>query len=710
MTIAPPRCRPSQRRRRLPLLAGVLPILLAGALVPAAADATPAPAHGRQAHEPSFAATGSTLALQVPASAGAPGYRVVIQRSPLQITTQRGNATVLQTTDGIAGSSGPVDFHTAAGWATATKVQRAVWHYGRLDLTLATSVAGDTIAYRITPSADRYRVSWSVHGSAPADQVGTHYRIAASGHWYGQGEAQTDDGGPYTKQPWPLDSGAVHDPAMAPAEYLMTDPFWFTQRGSGLWVDTKDVMDVSMNALQPGVFGYAITGQSAMTDTVFVERSARDVYQDYVGIAGKPAKSDATATEYAKPLWNTWAQSYTAVSQASVLAYAKGLHAAGVPGHTIQIDDGWSTHYGDFDFNSKFPDPKGLSDQIHAMGYNFGLWVTLWINNDATNYAYAAQHGYLLKSTADPSKPCSVEWWNGTAGIVDLANPAARAWYVGQLQNLEKTYNVNGFKFDTRFFDESCAPYPGYTALDYIKLGAQVTDEFDQQGAGVRLSWTGSQKYGFVIREVDKGTDWGSLQAGIVQAMAISTIGYPFVETDMIGGSMAEPPPTKSVLVRWAQAASLMPLMYSSTSPLGVSNQAGSRTYDAQTAALYTAAVKLHEKLAPYIQAQVARAVRTGEPIMKPLFFDFPRDQASYSIRDEWLLGDSLLAAPVLTDATSRDVHLPAGLWFDVLRHRIVYGGVTLSGYHAGLSQTPMFIRLGTRTAAALTHSLGRTG
>jgi alpha-glucosidase (family GH31 glycosyl hydrolase) len=589
-------------------------------------------------------------------------------------------------------------------------VQHAAWHDGVLDLTLATTVAGDTIDYRITPSPDRYRVNWKVQGSTPADQVATHYRVAASGHWYGQGEAQTDDGGPYTQQPWPLDSGAVHDPTMAPAEYLMTDPFWFTQRGSGLWVDTKDVMDVSMNAVQAGVFGFAVTGQEAMDDTVFVERTARDVYQDYVGIAGHPTKSDATATEYAKPLWNTWAQSYTAVSQDSVLAYAQGLHAAGVPGHTIQIDDGWSTHYGDFDFNSKFPDPKGLSAQVHAMGYNFGLWVTLWINNDATNYAYAAQHGYLLKSTADPTKPCSVDWWNGTAGIVDLANPAARAWYEGQLQDLEKTYDVNGFKFDTRFFDESCAPYPGYTALDYIKLGAQVTDEFDQQGAGVRLSWTGSQKYGFVIREVDKGTDWGSLQAGIDQAMAISTIGYPFVETDMIGGSEGQPPPTKQVLVRWAQAAALMPLMYSSTSPLGVSNDAGSQSYDAQTVALYTAAAKLHGLLAPYLEAQVARAVKTGEPIMKPLFFDFPSDQASYSIKDEWLLGDALLAAPVLTDATSRNVHLPPGLWFDVLRDRLVRGGITLTNYHAALDQTPMFVRLGNRTATTLTHTLTRAG
>ena len=49
----------------------------------------------------------------------------------------------------------------------------------------------------------------------------------------------------------------------------------------------------------------------------------------------------------------------------------------------------------------------------------------------------------------------------------------------------------------------------------------------------------------------------------------MTSIGYPFVETDMIGGSCQAPPPTKEVLVRWAQAAALTPLMYSSTSPPG---------------------------------------------------------------------------------------------------------------------------------------------
>ena len=692
-------------RTRALTAVGLAGLCLAPALS-AAGAATAAPARSASpqlAASPRFAASRQALTVRVPASSGAPGYRLDIQRAPLRITTVRDGHTVLQTADAAVG------FTTAAGPGRATNVTDARWHDGVLDLTLATTVPGDTVSYRITPSADRYRVTWSVTGSTAATQVSAHYDLASAGHWYGQGEAQTPDGGPYTRQPWPLDSGTVHDDAMAPAEYLMTDPFWFTERGTGLWVDTHDVMDVSMNSEQHGVFGYAINGTSSMDDTVFVERNAHDVYRDYSGITGTPTKSDATPAEFATPLFNTWAQSYTGVSQQSVLDYAKGLKGAGIPLHAIQIDDGWSTHYGDFDFNSKFPDPKALSQQIHAMGYDFGLWVTLWVNNDAKNYAYATDHGYLLKSKADPSKPCSVTWWNGTAGIIDLANPAARAWYVGQLKNLQSTYGVDGFKFDTRFFDESCATYPGYSALDYIKLGAQVTDLFDQQGAGVRLSWTGSQKYGFVIREVDKGTGWDSLRAGVTQAMAISTIGYPFVETDMIGGSLGQPPATKEVLVRWAQAASLMPLMYSSTSPLGVSNANGSQAYDAQTAQLYAKAVRQHQALAPYIDTQVTRAVRTGEPIMKPLFFDFPEDRASYTVADEWLLGDSLLAAPVLSSGTSRTVHLPAGSWYDVLHHRTVHAGrqgTTLTDYHASLGETPVFVRLGAGSSSLLVQAM----
>ncbi|WP_160145102.1 glycoside hydrolase family 31 protein [Actinacidiphila yanglinensis] len=665
-------------------------------------------ATGPQAHT-RFEQSGDSVRLVVSATASTPGYTVLVAKSRFRITTLRDGKVVLQTTDGVSGSSGPAAFQTDAGtWATATSVTGAQWRDGTLALTLATTAPGSTVTYRITPAADRYRMTWSVQGQAAATQVAAHYLVDSAGHWYGQGEAVTAAGAPYTDQPWPLDSGTVRDTAMAPAEYLITEPFWFTQRGTGLFVATEDVMDVSMNDVQQGVFGYTLTGSAAMDATVFVERTARDVYENYVGITGTPAKSDAPAVQYAEPLWNSWAQFYTDVSQDSLLAWAKSLHDAEVPGHTIQMDDGWMSHYGDFTFNSKFPSPKAMSDEIHAMGYDFGIWVTLWINTDADNFGYAADHGYLLKSKDDPTTPGLVTWWNGTAGIVDLANPDARAWYVGNLQSLQQTYGVDGFKFDTRFYDETCAPYPGHTALDYLALGAELCDQFDLQGAGVRIHWTGSQTYGFVTRQVDKGTDWVSLRAAVAQNLAISTVGYPFVETDMIGGSLGEAPPTKDVLVRWAQAASLMPLMYSSSSPLGVSNAYGSQQYDQQTVDLYTAAVRTHGRLAPYIEAQVERAVRSGEPIMKPLFFNYPEDDATYPIADQWLLGDSLMAAPVLADQTRRTVHVPPGHWYDVVHQRTVHGPVDLTGYTADLSQTPVFVLLGTQDTGTLMSALKR--
>lgn len=103
----------------------------------------------------------------------------------------------------------------------------------------------------------------------------------------------------------------------------------------------------------------------------------------------------------------------------------------------------------------------------------------------------------------------------------------------------------------------------------------------------------------------------------------------------------------------------------------------------------------LHGALAPYLLRQKDRAVASGEPIMKPLFWDFPREEATYTIGDEWLVGDSLLAAPVLNDATTRDIYLPSGKWFDPYHHTTVTGGRWLRNYSAPLAVTPMFIRQG---------------
>jgi alpha-glucosidase (family GH31 glycosyl hydrolase) len=723
--------------RRAAATAGAACLLLGAATAPARADTLKTPGDPGVDPDPpgatQYADGAGAVTLTRPASADAPGYTLTVTKSPVQITTTRAGQTVLATT-GTSATTAAARFVSGGTSYYATGVNSATWQGGVLTLDLATSDPGYDIAYKITPKADRYGVHWDVTDPRTTSSVGGDFALASAGHWYGQGIAVTEQGGPYSDQPWPLDSGHVSDHQLGPFDYFVNDPFWFTARSTGMWVNTDDVMFVDINAsTNPGVGSFLVTnntrsndgstpnpsqvGESRSYDAVmFVESTPKAVYDDYVGIAGTPQKSDTTPAQYKTPMWNSWGDLASSVSQDSMLNYAKTIHDANLPGHTMELDDGWALGYADHEFTAtaKFPDPKAMIDQIHAMGYDFGLWDTFYSNRSGRRASALwpqldASH-YLLQAFSNPipagtNSSCTASWFGGSnnaqPGLTDLGNPDARAWLLNTFKGLEQKYGIDGWKFDTGVFDPRCKPYPGLTKQDYIKLGADFVDQFNMTGQGyITSAWTGIQRYGFAEDSIDKDSTNAGLAAAAHQALSISTVGYPFTEMDMIGGSDGSDPPdspTKQVLVRWAQAEALTPLMMGSVNPT---------RYDKETVDDYRAAIQLHEALWPYLMDQVNRSIGTGEPIMKPIFFDYPGDQASYTIDDEWLFGDSLLAAPVLADVASRRIHLPAGYWYDVKNREVVQGPTDIAGYPVTLADVPMFIRLGTPDTGRLMSAL----
>jgi alpha-glucosidase (family GH31 glycosyl hydrolase) len=89
----------------------------------------------------------------------------------------------------------------------------------------------------------------------------------------------------------------------------------------------------------------------------------------------------------------------------------------------------------------------------------------------------------------------------------------------------------------------------------------------------------------------------------------------------------------------------------------------------------------LREKLVPYLSSAVSATVSGGAPLMRGLFFDFPADASAWSVVDrQFLLGDSLLVAPVLSaGASTWDVYLPEGSWVDVWTGAVLSGGRTVT-------------------------------
>jgi len=74
-------------------------------------------------------------------------------------------------------------------------------------------------------------------------------------------------------------------------------------------------------------------------------------------------------------------------------------------------------------------------------------------------------------------------------------------------------------------------------------------------------------------------------------------------------------------------------------------------------------AVKLREKFTAYILRTVDYTAKTGEPILRPLEYEFP-NSGYEKVKDQFMIGDSLLVAPVLEkNAVKRTVLVPKGIW-----------------------------------------------
>ncbi|MBR1588014.1 MAG: hypothetical protein IJ658_06790, partial [Kiritimatiellae bacterium] len=82
------------------------------------------------------------------------------------------------------------------------------------------------------------------------------------------------------------------------------------------------------------------------------------------------------------------------------------------------------------------------------------------------------------------------------------------------------------------------------------------------------------------------------------------------------------------------------------------------------------------------IAAASRTAARTGLPIVRPLAWDYQEDENTWDVEDEYLFCDRYLVAPILADATAREIYLPQGTWTEVdtgTRHVVPAGGKRLS-------------------------------
>lgn len=359
------------------------------------------------------------------------------------------------------------------------------------------------------------------------------------------------------------------------------------------------------------------------------------------------------------PQYNTWIELQYNQNQKDVLEYARGIVRNGLPVGIIMIDDTWMEDYGKWVFHpGRFPDPKAMCDELHRMGFKVMLWVCPFVSMD--QYRIWAEinsfNGFVGKKGAGVYP---VEWWNGISAELDYSNPQSVEWFDRQLSHLCDKYGVDGFKFDAGdfgFLPEDSRTERNLQPYEYSQAFAAFADKYPYNE--YRACWRDGGK-AVVQRLHDKSHNWDALRALIPEMLAANLMGYWYSCPDMIGGgSFASFLPgcviDQDLIVRSAQTHALMPMMQFSVAPW--------RILDREHLNAVLESVQIRQKLMPTIMELVNRASKTGEPIVTPLEYRFPH--LGYAqIKDEFLLGDEILVAPMLEKGFTRKVILPPGEW-----------------------------------------------
>jgi alpha-glucosidase len=323
----------------------------------------------------------------------------------------------------------------------------------------------------------------------------------------------------------------------------------------------------------------------------------------------------------------------------------------------------------DWEFNPHtFPDPAANLTQMHSMNLHFVGIRKPRVNGP--NADYAKDHGWAIPAPF------------GTDLRFDI--PAARAWWWGyQLPLLNA--GVDGW-----WNDEAEQAYDEFFYMSQQQyLGGRAASP-KRQWSIDRVFSPGIQHYGAAAWTGDIDSTWEAFGQQPGTLLNWSMAGMPYVSHDT-GGFQSTPSP--ELYTRWMEEAVFIPVMRAHGTH--DSPRWPWAFGDDQLAAM-TKAINLRYQLIPYIYTLAETTYRTGLPPMRPLFLEFPDDQATWSLNDEWLLGDRVLAAPVLAKGGERKVYLPAGDWFDGNTGKSVAGAQTLDLTPVPLDVIPFFVRAGT--------------
>ena len=396
------------------------------------------------------------------------------------------------------------------------------------------------------------------------------------------------------------------------------------------------------------------------------------------------------------PLWSFgYQQSHrTLASREEILSEAKTFREKKLPCDALIYlgtgfcPSGWNTENGSFAWNSRvFPDPEEMIDQLHRDHFRVVLHAVIL----ADKLRGTARDACALSRFDEEEAGC---YWN--THRKDFAM-GVDGWWPDEGDPM----GIRSRLARNRMYWE----------------GPQIDRPNQRPYALHRNGYAGMQRYGSFLWSGDVFSTWETLKTQVPIAINTSLTGIPFWGTD-IGGFVPTREFTAELYLRWFQFGAFCTLFRAhgrawklrlpwgwntgDPGPIEIGNYNGAATPDAsqlhnpQVEPICRKYLELRYRMLPYLYSSVRECTTTGMPVMRALWLHYPDDPKAVACGDQYLWGRNLLVAPVVEKgATTRQVYLPTGDWYDFWTDERLAGGREISRA-VDLETLPLYVAAGT--------------
>ncbi|MCR5600523.1 MAG: alpha-xylosidase [Ruminococcus sp.] len=540
---------------------------------------------------------------------------------------------------------------TKSGWRTTSLITEEEWHR------------------QMTSREQAAEQFFSRSDSGGGSFVREMLNIAVGEYIYGFGEKFT----PFVKngqtvEVWNDDGGTCTE------QSYKSVPFFISSRGYGVFVNHTEKVSFEVGSENVSKTAFSVQGES-LEYFIFGGDTAADVIERYTALTGRPA----LPPPWSFGLWLSTSFT-TDYDEETVTSFISEMKRRDIPLDVFHFDCFWMKEFEwcGFEWDKrKFPDPAAMLARLKEMGLKICVWINPYIGQRSPAFAECAEKGYFIKNRDGSVFQCDM--WQPGMAVIDFTNPDAREWFAAKIRALAdmgvdavKTDFGERIPTDVQYHDGS-DPFKMHNYYSYLYNKTAFEALESAKGKGNACLFARSATAGCQQFPVHWGGDcfsnYESMGETLRGGLSLCLSGFGFFSHD-IGGF--ESTGTPDLYKRWTAFG----LMSSHSRYHGNSSYRVPWHFDEESCDVSRHFVKLKGRLMPYIWANAVKTHLTGVPVMRAMMMDFGYDRSTLTVDTQYMLGDSLLVAPVFSEDGECSFYLPdCGIWTDIQTGEELHGG-----------------------------------